>query len=172
MAEFLKHRSYDDDPPPGSGAVRLDGLLDLQRVDNPLPGSGAMRLDDLLNPPPPPLSPGRQAFEAEVARVMQVRGLSRSEAESSRSRTPSSRISTPLIPTAIRAAAPIAASPRRRTRSCCRSALPYTTYGFTITAGRHGASADGQRRSPRSPRWESADEGEAPGRSGPYEARS
>jgi hypothetical protein len=84
MGEFLKHRSYDDDPPPGSGAVRLDGLLDLQpsqRVDNPLPGSGAMRLDDLLNPPPPPLSPGCQAFEAEVARVMQIRGLSRSEAE-------------------------------------------------------------------------------------------
>jgi hypothetical protein len=84
MAWFMKIQSDDDGPPPGSGAARLDDLLDLpqsQRVDDPLPGSGAMRLDDLLNPTPPPLSPQRQAFEAEVARVMQVRGLRRSEAE-------------------------------------------------------------------------------------------
>jgi hypothetical protein len=44
--------------------------------------SGAgRRLDDLLNPPPPPLPPELQAFEAEAARVMEVRGLSRREAE-------------------------------------------------------------------------------------------
>jgi hypothetical protein len=68
----------------GSGAVRLDDLLDLppaQRADDPPPGSGAMRLDDLLNPPSPPLPPQRQAFEDHVARVMQIRGLPRSEAE-------------------------------------------------------------------------------------------
>jgi hypothetical protein len=84
MAEFVQIRitqSPAEDPSPGSGAVRLDDLLDLppsQHVDNPVPGSGAMRLDDLLNPPPPPQ---RRAFETEVARVMQIRGLSRPEAE-------------------------------------------------------------------------------------------
>jgi hypothetical protein len=45
---------------------------------DPPPGSRAVRLDDLLNPPPPP---ERQAFEAEAARVMQIRGLSRRDAE-------------------------------------------------------------------------------------------
>jgi hypothetical protein len=45
---------------------------------DPPPGSGAVRLDDLLNPPPPP---ERQAFEAEVAGVMQIRGLSRRDAK-------------------------------------------------------------------------------------------
>jgi hypothetical protein len=65
--------------------TRLDDLLGVsppsQRVDSPLPGSGAVRLDDLLNPPPAPLPPLRQAFEAAVARVMEIRGLPRFEAE-------------------------------------------------------------------------------------------
>jgi hypothetical protein len=53
----------------------------LEGVDNPPPGSGAVRLDDLLNPPPPPLPPLRQAFETAVAHVMQIRSLPRREAE-------------------------------------------------------------------------------------------
>jgi hypothetical protein len=68
-----------------NGGTRLDGLLGVsspsQRVDNPLPGSGAVRLDALLNAPLAPLPPLRQAFEAAIARVMQIRGLPRREAE-------------------------------------------------------------------------------------------
>ena len=60
MAGVSENRIYSESPPPGSGAVRLD---------------------DFLNPPPPPPSPARLAFEAEVARVMRIRGLSRPEAE-------------------------------------------------------------------------------------------
>ena len=60
MADVLENRNYSKSPPPGSGAVRLD---------------------DFLNPPPPALSPVRQAFESAVARVMQIRDLSRTEAE-------------------------------------------------------------------------------------------
>jgi hypothetical protein len=77
MTEFPQSRT--------NRATRLDDLLGLspspQRVDNPLPGSGAVRLDDLLNPPPPPLPPLRQAFETAVARIMQLRGLPPPEAE-------------------------------------------------------------------------------------------
>jgi hypothetical protein len=73
MTDFSQSRT--------NGGTRLNGLLDVsppsQRVDNPLPGSGAVRLDDLLNAPPPL----RQAFEAAIARVMQIRGLPRREAE-------------------------------------------------------------------------------------------
>jgi hypothetical protein len=39
------------------------------------PGSGAVRLDDFLSPPPPPPSAARLAFDAEVDRVIQIRGL-------------------------------------------------------------------------------------------------
>jgi hypothetical protein len=66
-------------------AMRLDDLLGVspppQRVDNPLPGSGAVRLDALLNAPLAPSPPLRQAFEAAIARVTQIRGLPRPEAE-------------------------------------------------------------------------------------------
>ena len=48
---------------------------------SPPPGSGAVRLDDFLNPPPPTPSPAPLAFEAEVDRVIQIRGLPRLEAE-------------------------------------------------------------------------------------------
>jgi hypothetical protein len=68
----------------GAGAQRLDDILGLpppKPPDDPPPGAGARRLDDILNPPPPPLPPLRQTFEAEIARVMQIRGLSRLEAE-------------------------------------------------------------------------------------------
>jgi hypothetical protein len=68
----------------GAGARRLDDILGFsppKRPDDPPPGAGARRLDDLLNPPPPPLPHLRQAFETAVARVMQIRGLPRPEAE-------------------------------------------------------------------------------------------
>jgi hypothetical protein len=88
MSDFQKNNAQSgagriDDFPPGSGAVRLDDLLGLPpaKQADPPPGSGAVRLDDLLNPPVPPVSPERQAFEAEVAHVMQIRGPSRREAE-------------------------------------------------------------------------------------------
>jgi hypothetical protein len=85
MTEFAKLRitSATDDAPPGSGAVRLADLdpPPSQRAGDPPPGSGAVRLDDFLNPPPPALPLLRQAFEAEVARVMQIHGLSRPAAE-------------------------------------------------------------------------------------------
>jgi hypothetical protein len=86
MTEFAKNSINQGDPPPGSGAVRLDDLLGLsssQSADNPLPGSGAMRLDDLLNPPSPPSPPLRQAFETRVDVIMRMRGLPRLEAEPS-----------------------------------------------------------------------------------------
>lgn len=87
MTDFAQSRiEQEDDEPPlsGSGAVRLDDLLDLspsQRVGDPPPGYGAVRLDDFLNPPPPPLPPLRQTFEGHVAIMMRMRGLSRFEAE-------------------------------------------------------------------------------------------
>jgi hypothetical protein len=59
IAILLENGSYSEFAPPGSGAVRLDDFL------NPPP------------PPPPPPSPERQMFEAAVARVMRIRGLSR-----------------------------------------------------------------------------------------------
>lgn len=49
--------------------------------ESPPPGSGAVRLDDFLNLPPPPPSPARLAFEAEVDRVVRIRGLPGLEAE-------------------------------------------------------------------------------------------
>ena len=60
MADLSENRIYSESPPPGSGAVRLD---------------------DFLNPPPPPLSAARLAFEALVDRVVRIRGLPRLEAE-------------------------------------------------------------------------------------------
>jgi hypothetical protein len=63
MTEFSKLRITQDaggDPPPGSGAVRLEDFLD--------PAA----------PPPPPL---RQLFESHVSIIMRVRGLPRAEAE-------------------------------------------------------------------------------------------
>jgi hypothetical protein len=60
MTGVLKNGIYSESPPRGSGAVRLD---------------------DFLNPPPPPPSVERQAFEAAVARVVWIRGLSHLQAE-------------------------------------------------------------------------------------------
>jgi hypothetical protein len=42
------------------------------------PGWGARSLDDILNPPPPP---AKLAFDAQVDRIIQIRGLPRPEAE-------------------------------------------------------------------------------------------
>jgi hypothetical protein len=81
MTDFSRIRITQSDQPPGSGAVRLDNFPPAQGVDDPPPGYGAVRLGDLLNPPPPPLPPERQAFEAKVARIMRIRGLPRSKAE-------------------------------------------------------------------------------------------
>ena len=88
MTEFSENRIYSESPPPGSGAVRLD---------------------DFLNPPPPPPSPERQAFEAAVARVMRIRGLSRPEAERAAYEILLVEFLNAPIPTPIRAAALIAA---------------------------------------------------------------
>ena len=60
MAELSETEIYSEFPPPGSGAIRLD---------------------DFLNPPPPPLSTARLAFETEVDRVVRIRGLPRLAAE-------------------------------------------------------------------------------------------
>jgi hypothetical protein len=84
MTDFPENRVWSAVGQAGAGARRLDDILGSsppKRPDDPPPGGGASRLDDILNPPPPPLSPQRQAFEAAVARVIQIRGLPRREAE-------------------------------------------------------------------------------------------
>ncbi len=66
----------------GTDLGMVDVLANRSYSEFASPGSGAVRLDDFLNPPPPPPpTPERQTFEAAVARVMRIRGLSRAEAE-------------------------------------------------------------------------------------------
>jgi hypothetical protein len=61
-----------------------------------------------------------------------------------RSRTPSSTISTPPVPTLIRTIAPIVDV---RARPCCQSASGNATHGYTQLAGNIGALTDERKRS-------------------------